>query len=89
MLTKREIRGYRTAELVPLDALGYRLNQALDSVEGMAKSLACYARLRRNASPDYAFLGNDARDALARYLEVDVKELEPGTDSALRLLRDL
>lgn len=51
-------------------------------VQAFAKQLAVYAQLKRDAVASHAFLGNNARSLLAFYLDVDVLELEPGTEQA-------
>lgn len=48
----------------------------------LARALVTYANCARDSHPGIAFFGNDARDALAAYLGVDVKELEPGSETA-------
>lgn len=60
--------------------------QLATTIRMFAKTMVFYAQLERNAREDKAFLGNNARDILAAYLQVDVKQLEPGTASATELL---
>lgn len=53
----------------------------------LARALRIYALQPRNSHKTIEFFGNDAREALALYMGIDVKELEPDTTSALNHMR--